>query len=286
MAAKGPLSHRIELEGPNDEFRELADAFDAMLARLETAAAARSASASAPSTPGRSTSPRHCCCSAAPASGPSPEATSTCPSSPKKPLKRSSPRGEARRHHRGLRGHPPAVGSHALLLQLTTNLLHNAIVHNLPEHGAVQVKTAIGPGSVMLIVENTGENLSPQLVSTLTEPFQRGTERIRGDHAGAGLGLAVVKSITQASLNLNAAQAPGQGRLAPGQGQAECGASHRVAGTGHAASSWPVLTQRLGHPVIVDGHAAEDLVLALQHREALPLEEAPGQLASLREQPG
>ena len=35
LAATGSLSHRIELEGRNDEFRELADAFDAMLARLE-----------------------------------------------------------------------------------------------------------------------------------------------------------------------------------------------------------------------------------------------------------
>jgi two-component system sensor histidine kinase VanS len=36
------------------------------------------------------------------------------------------------------------------------------------------------------------------LVSTLGEPFQRGTERIHTDHAGVGLGLAIVKSITQA----------------------------------------------------------------------------------------
>jgi two-component system sensor histidine kinase VanS len=34
-AANGTLSHRIELEGSQDEFRELADAFDAMLGRLE-----------------------------------------------------------------------------------------------------------------------------------------------------------------------------------------------------------------------------------------------------------
>ena len=81
---------------------------------------------------------------------------------------------------------------------MTTNLLHNAIVHNLPEHGIVQVNTAIRPESVMLTVENTGDKLTPQLVSTLTEPFQRGTERIRSDHAGVGLGLAIVKSITQA----------------------------------------------------------------------------------------
>ena len=91
----------------------------------------------------------------------------------------------------------PAIGSHALLLQMTTNLLHNAIVHNLPEHGTVQLSTAIRPGYVMLAVENTGAKLTPQLVSTLTEPFQRGTERVRGDHAGVGLGLAIVKSIAQ-----------------------------------------------------------------------------------------
>src|SRR5205814_9692592 len=35
IAATGSLSHRIQLEGPSDEFRELADAFDTMLARLE-----------------------------------------------------------------------------------------------------------------------------------------------------------------------------------------------------------------------------------------------------------
>ena len=88
----------------------------------------------------------------------------------------------------------PTLGSHALLLQLSTNLVHNAIVHNLPEDGAVWVKTE---GSA-LTVENTGAELTPALVATLAEPFQRGTKRIRSDHAGVGLGLAIVKSITQA----------------------------------------------------------------------------------------
>jgi two-component system sensor histidine kinase VanS len=50
----------------------------------------------------------------------------------------------------------------------------------------------------VLTVENTGEKLTPQLVSTLAEPFQRGSKRIRTDHAGVGLGLAIVKSISQA----------------------------------------------------------------------------------------
>jgi two-component system sensor histidine kinase VanS len=92
----------------------------------------------------------------------------------------------------------PTLGSPALLLQLTTNLVHNAIVHNLPEHGTVWVTTAAHPESVELTVENTGEKLAPQLVSTLAEPFQRGSKRARTDHAGVGLGLAIVRSITEA----------------------------------------------------------------------------------------
>jgi two-component system sensor histidine kinase VanS len=86
------------------------------------------------------------------------------------------------------------IGSHALLLQLTTNLVHNAIVHNLPEHGRLWIRTIPG----LLTVENTGAQLNPHRVASLAEPFQRGGERIRGDHAGVGLGLAIVKRITEA----------------------------------------------------------------------------------------
>ena len=77
--------------------------------------------------------------------------------------------------------------------------MHNAIVHNLPEQRhRVGHDQRCSAGTVVLTVENTGEQLAPQLVATLAEPFQRGTERIRTDHAGVGLGLAIVKSITQA----------------------------------------------------------------------------------------
>jgi len=81
---------------------------------------------------------------------------------------------------------------------LSTNLVHNAIVHNLSEHGCVWVTTRVHHESVVLTVENTGEQLTPESVATLVEPFRRGTERIRTDHAGVGLGLAIAKSITRA----------------------------------------------------------------------------------------
>lgn len=39
--------------------------------------------------------------------------------------------------------------------------------------------------------------LSPELVPTLTEPFQRGAERLRTHHAGVGLGLAIVETVAR-----------------------------------------------------------------------------------------
>jgi two-component system, OmpR family, sensor histidine kinase VanS len=233
-AADGSLSHRIRLPGRSDEFRELADAFDAMLARLEAHVAEQqrfAANAShelrtplaitqalldvARHDPNRDTGVLDERLRAV-------NARAIDLTEALLLLSRADQRSFVREHvdlsliaeeaaetllplaeKQGVTiatsgDITPAIGSHALLLQLTTNLLHNAIVHNLRAHGTVQVRTVNGPGSVMLTVENTGEKLTPQLVSTLTEPFQRGTERGRGDHAGVGLGLAIVKSITQA----------------------------------------------------------------------------------------
>jgi two-component system, OmpR family, sensor histidine kinase VanS len=233
-AANGSLSHRIRLPGRNDEFRELADAFDAMLARLEAHVAEQQRFAANAShelrTPLAITQTLLDVARNDPnrVSGELDErlravnARAIDLTEALLLLSRAGQRSFTREHvdlsliaeeatetlvplaeKHGVTIQTsgditPAVGSHALLLQMTTNLLHNAIVHNLPGHGTVQLSTAIGPGSVMLTVENTGEKLTPQLLSTLTEPFQRGTARVRGDHAGVGLGLAIVKSITQA----------------------------------------------------------------------------------------
>jgi two-component system, OmpR family, sensor histidine kinase VanS len=234
MAATGSLSHRIELEGRQDEFRELADSFDTMLARLEAHVAEQQRFAANAShelrTPlaitqtlldvarndrnrdtGDLVDRLH--------------AVNTRAIDLTEALlllSRADQRSFARERVdlsliaeevtetllplaevRGLTietsgDMTPTIGSHALLLQLSTNLVHNAIVHNLPEHGTVWITTSVHPKSAVLTVENTGEMLPPQLVSTLAEPFQRGTKRIRTDHAGVGLGLAIVKSITEA----------------------------------------------------------------------------------------
>ncbi len=232
--ANGSLSHRIEMEGRSDEFRELADSFDAMLARLEAQVAEQrrfAANAShelrtplavtqtlldvADKDPNRDqgellerlrvVNARAIDLTEALLLLSRADQRSFTPARLDLSLVAEEasetllPLAEKRGVSIETSGDVAlTLGSHALLLQMATNLLHNAIVHNLPEHGTVRVATTTGPESVRFMVENTGEKLSPQLVSTLTEPFQRGTGRIRTDHAGVGLGLAIVKSIVEA----------------------------------------------------------------------------------------
>jgi two-component system, OmpR family, sensor histidine kinase VanS len=234
VAANGSLSHRIELEGRQDEFRELADSFDNMLARLDAHVAEQQRFAANAShelrTPLAITQTLLDVARSDQSRGDDElvdrlHAVNTRAIDLTEALlllSRADQRSFTREHvdlsliaeeatetllplaeKRGLTIETsgdltPTVGSPALLLQLSTNLVHNAVVHNLPEHGTVWVTTSVQPESALLTVENTGERLTPQSVATLAEPFLRGTERIRTDHAGVGLGLAIVKSITQA----------------------------------------------------------------------------------------
>jgi two-component system, OmpR family, sensor histidine kinase VanS len=234
LAATGKLSHRIRMPGRRDEFRELADAFDTMLSRLEANIAEQqrfAANAShelrtplaitqtlldvARNDPSREHSDLVDRLHAVNARAidlteallllsradqrsftPEPVDLSLMAEEATETL---FPLAEMRGVTIETSGETtPTSGSRALLLQLTTNLVHNAIVHNLPEQGTVWVTTGVHSEHVVLNVENTGRPLTPQTVSTLDEPFQRGTERVRTDDAGVGLGLAIVKSITQA----------------------------------------------------------------------------------------
>src|SRR6059058_1181626 len=234
IAATGSLSHRIELEGRQDEFRELADSFDAMLARLGAHIAEQQRFAANASHELRT--PLAIAQTLLDVARNDPDrdngelvdrlhAVNTRAIDLTEALlllSRAAQQSFTREHidlsliaeeatetllplaeKRGLiietsGDMTPTIGSHALLLQMSTNLVHNAIVHNLPQQGTVWVTTSVQPKSVLLTVENTGEKLTPQLVATLVEPFLRGTERVPTHHTGVGLGLAIVNSITQA----------------------------------------------------------------------------------------
>ncbi|MET0132732.1 MAG: HAMP domain-containing sensor histidine kinase [Kibdelosporangium sp.] len=235
MASNGSLSHRIRLAGPKDEFRELADVFDAMLEQLESHVSEQQRFAANASHELRTplaisqtlldvarTDPmrdqdelierlhtvntraidlteallllsrgdrRNFTREPIDLSLIAEEATETL-----------LPLAEQRRITLEVTGEATqTVGSAALILRMVTNLVQNAIVHNLPAGGTVTVHTESQHNLSVLRVGNTGHPLPSELVPTLTEPFQRGTERIRtNEHAGVGLGLAIVHSIVRA----------------------------------------------------------------------------------------
>jgi signal transduction histidine kinase len=71
-------------------------------------------------------------------------------------------------------------GDPVLLERLTQNLLDNAIRYNLPEHGQISVTTDTVDGNAYLTVENTGPPVPPYEIPSLFEPFRRlpSTERL------------------------------------------------------------------------------------------------------------
>jgi two-component system sensor histidine kinase VanS len=234
-AARGSLSHRIRLSGRGDEFRDLADTFDAMLARLEAHVAEQQRFAANASHELRTPLAITQALLDVARSDPNHDreklderlravnARAIDLTEALLLLSRAGQQAFTRDYvdlsllveeaaetllpfaeKRGVTIECPvditrAFGSRSLLLQMTTNLLHNAIVHNLPARGIVQVNTFSRPGRAMLTVANTGAELTPQLVSTLTEPFLRGAGRTSSPRGGLGLGLAIVKSIAEAN---------------------------------------------------------------------------------------
>ena len=233
-AGGGALSHRIALPGRRDELRELADAFDSMLARLEAHVTGQQRFAANAShelrTPLAITQTLLEVAEREPGSVDGElvhrlqavntrainltEALLVLSRADQRAFSRERvdlslaaeqaaetllPLAERRGVTVSTTGEPAtAEGSWPLLLQLATNLVHNAIVHNLDEDGCVWVTTRSDPASVTLSVENTGAELSPDAVATFTERFQRGGERAHSAHDGVGLGLAIVASVTEA----------------------------------------------------------------------------------------
>ncbi|WP_423921509.1 sensor histidine kinase [Frigoribacterium sp. 2-23] len=264
LAAGGSLAHRVRLPGRDDEFRELADAFDTMLARLEaqvgrqgrfaanashelrtplaiTKAMLDVAARDVPADPGELVSRLQGVTTRAIELTEallllSRAENAVVPAEPvdlslaaEEAAETMLPLAESRGVTIDVSGEPAtAVGSPALLAQLVTSLVHNAVVHNVPtpggavsrgpapggavhggpEHdgpaartggaGFVTVWTGERDGSAVVVVENSGGLVAPDTVASLTEAFQRGGERVHDDHGGVGLGLAIVDAIVRA----------------------------------------------------------------------------------------
>ncbi|MFB9907486.1 sensor histidine kinase [Allokutzneria oryzae] len=235
LASLGSLAHRIRLDGPKDEFRELADVFDTMLEQLESHVAEQQRFAANASHELRT--PLAISQTLLDVARGDPErdqeelierlrsvnrraidlteallllSRSDRRTFTREPVDLSLVAEEAIEtllplaEQRGISlevtgGTTHVSGSAALILRVVTNLVQNAIVHNLPAGGTVKIHTEPWLGSGVLRVENTGHPVPAELVPTLVEPFQRGTARARADgYAGVGLGLAIVHSIVRA----------------------------------------------------------------------------------------
>nr|WP_296069617.1 HAMP domain-containing sensor histidine kinase [uncultured Actinoplanes sp.] len=101
------------------------------------------------------------------------------------------------------------LGEQVLLERLVSNLVQNAIKYNRPD-GSIDVLVGDHPA---LVVANTGDDVPPDEVAALFEPFRR-RSATRIDHSGgAGLGLAIARSITRAHDGTIAASSTGHDGL-------------------------------------------------------------------------
>jgi signal transduction histidine kinase len=237
------LHERIALDGPNDEIKDLADTFDAMLERLDRSfdsqrrfVANASHELRTPLTINRAlievaldnpqanelvrqlgatllaVNRRHerlidGLLTLASSEQP---VTDTIPVDLADIARHITTESQPRARSAGVEIHAdlqpaPVEGDPVLLERLVQNLLDNAIRYNLPEHGEIIVRTGTVDDHAHLAVENTGPPVPPYDVPSLFEPFRRlaTTERLADSTQvttgrGAGLGLSIVRSVTNA----------------------------------------------------------------------------------------
>jgi signal transduction histidine kinase len=226
------LHERLALPGPDDEFKELADTLDGLLARLEASFTAQRtfvANAShelrtpltldrtllqvALRSPNATLEQWRATGQELLASGQQQErilealltlATSQAGTSRHRPVDLSevttarlrAARAQIQRQRLHLQASlspAPLCGDPDLIDRLTANLLDNAIQHNTPD-GTIDITTGASNGHAVLTVANTGPLISPAQVNRLFQPFHRLTGRT-GNGNGHGLGLSIVAAI-------------------------------------------------------------------------------------------
>ncbi|MFE5210873.1 sensor histidine kinase [Streptomyces sp. NPDC056600] len=234
--AGSDLSRRIELDGPDDELKELADTFDEMLERLQRAFTAQqrfvgnaSHELRTPLAINRTLLEVHLSDPGAPpelqqlgrtllATNERSEqlvegllllARSDNQIVERKPVDLAEVAGRALDQVRGeaaergveFRGEPSSVvvqGNGVLLERIALNLVQNAVRYNVPEGGWVEVSTGAEHGQAVLVVSNTGPVVPAYEIDNLFEPFRRLRTERTGSDKGVGLGLSIVRSVARA----------------------------------------------------------------------------------------
>ncbi|GKQ35540.1 HAMP domain-containing sensor histidine kinase [Streptomyces sp. A012304] len=234
--AGSDLSRRIELDGPDDELKELADTFDDMLERLQRAFTAQqrfvgnaSHELRTPLAINRTLLEVHLSDPNAPmelqqlgktllATNERSEqlvegllllARSDNQIVERKPVDLAEVAGQAidQVHGeaeakgveiRGRRDSAIVQGNGVLLERIALNLVQNAVRYNVPEDGWVEVTTELQHGQAILVVSNTGPVVPAYEIDNLFEPFRRLRTERTGSDKGVGLGLSIVRSVARA----------------------------------------------------------------------------------------
>lgn len=234
--AGSDLSRRIELDGPDDELKELADTFDEMLDRLQRAFTAQqrfvgnaSHELRTPLAINRTLLEVHLSDPGAPVElqqlGKTLLATNERSEQlvegllllarsdnqivERKPVDLAEVaeqavdqvHGEAAAKGVVIRGErKPSIvqGNGVLLERIALNLVQNAVRYNVPEDGWVEVTTEVQHGHAVLIVSNTGPVVPAYEIDNLFEPFRRLRTERTGSDKGVGLGLSIARSVARA----------------------------------------------------------------------------------------
>ncbi|MCP3818539.1 HAMP domain-containing histidine kinase [Streptomyces sp. A3M-1-3] len=230
------LTRRIELDGPDDELKELADTFDEMLDRLERAFTAQqrfvgnaSHELRTPLAINRTLLEVHLSDPGAPVElhqlGKTLLATNERSEQlvegllllarsdnqivERKPVDLAEvashaldqTRAEADAKGVEIRGERAPVivqGNGVLLERIALNLVQNAVRYNIPDGGWVEVTTEAQHGQAVLVVSNTGPVVPAYEIDNLFEPFRRLRTERTGSDKGVGLGLSIARSVARA----------------------------------------------------------------------------------------
>ncbi|GII83548.1 sensor protein CutS [Sphaerisporangium siamense] len=92
----------------------------------------------------------------------------------------------------------PTMGDPVLVERLVANLVENAVKYNIPSSGQLWLRTGMVDGAPVVQVANTGQHVPAYEVDDLFEPFRRlNSDRVESAR-GTGLGLSIVRAVVRA----------------------------------------------------------------------------------------